>query len=172
VRKLTEPGVAERLKCDRAVSLAKAQRKKMTRAEQTLWRELRQLPLNGSHWRKQAPIGPFIVDFVCHAAKLIIEVDGEIHDVPRFAARDKEREAWLRGRGYGVLRFVNVEVLANIDGVRAKILAATPRRLSIEEEGLPRQTLGAEVSPPPPSPPRKGAGEWNPMNQERRVDAN
>jgi very-short-patch-repair endonuclease len=135
VRKLTEPGVAARLKSDRTVSLAKAQRKKMTRAEQTPWRELRQLPSNGSHWRKQAPIGPFIVDFVCHATRLIIEVDGEIHDVPRFAAKHKERQAWLRGRGYGVLRFTNAEVLGDTDAVLDKILSGIPRALKGEAAG-------------------------------------
>jgi very-short-patch-repair endonuclease len=70
----------------------------------------------------QAPIGPFIADFVCHRARLVIEVDGR-HHADRQAA-EARRTAWLAGRGFRVLRFGNEAVLTNIDGVIAAIAAA------------------------------------------------
>ena len=84
-RHLTEPGVAARLKSDRAVSIARRLRREMTPAEKALWFELRRLAVEGSHFRKQSPLGPFIVDFVCHGAALAIELDGGAHDAPDVA---------------------------------------------------------------------------------------
>ncbi|MGE0831021.1 MAG: endonuclease domain-containing protein [Hyphomonadaceae bacterium] len=103
---------------------ARAHRRDMTFAEKALWRELRRHPLAGSHWRKQAPIGPFIVDFSSRAAKIIVEVDGRIHRVDAVAAADIERQTWLEGRGYLVLRFTNEDVLSDVGGVIRAILSA------------------------------------------------
>jgi len=78
-------------------------------------------------WRRQQPIGPFIADFVCHGARLIVEVDGSQHS-ERMAA-DARRTRWLAGVGYRVLRFWNVEVLMEPESVLEAIynaLAATP----------------------------------------------
>ena len=102
----------------------------MTPAEQALWYQLRRLPLNGSHFRKQAPVGPFVVDFACHRAKLVIELDGGAHDAPDVALRDSERQQWIEGRGYSVLRFVNSRVLADAGGVAKEILSIAAARLS------------------------------------------
>ena len=96
----------------------------MTPAEKKLWRVLREFPPEQSHWRKQTAIGPFIVDFVCHGAKLIVELDGGVHDEPEAQARDRERQAFLDGRGYRVMRFTNAEVFADIGLVARTILAA------------------------------------------------
>jgi very-short-patch-repair endonuclease len=123
VRKLTEPGVAARLKSTRAAAQARALRKAMTPAEKALWRELRRLPIQGSHWRKQTPVGPFIVDFICHGAKLIVELEGGVHDAPGATERDDERCGFLEGRGYRVLRFKNAEIKADIGLVVRTILA-------------------------------------------------
>ncbi len=127
-RGLTEPGVAARLKSDRAVAQARALRRAMTPAEKALWRLLKEYAPADAHVRRQAPIGPFIVDFASHAARLAIEVDGGVHAVR--GAEDAEREAWLRGRGYEVLRFRNEDVRADIGVVVRAIAAKMTERLA------------------------------------------
>jgi very-short-patch-repair endonuclease len=88
----------------------------MTPAERRLWRALRGHRFADLHVRRQVPIGVFIVDFVCHAAKLVIEVDGGGHAHPANAIDDAVRDAWLRSHGYRVLRFWNADILTNLDG--------------------------------------------------------
>ena len=68
-------------------------------------------------------MGPYVVDFICHRARLIIEIDGGMHEMDVVAQRDAKRDAWLKEREYRVLRFKNAEVIANIDGVVRAILA-------------------------------------------------
>ena len=98
-------------------------RQALTPAEQRLWRRLRRRQLNGAHFRRQQPIGPFIVDFCCIQARLVIEVDGHTHAAQR--EYDAERTRWLSGqRGYRVLRFTNADVEYNLDAVVESILAA------------------------------------------------
>jgi len=82
---------------------------------------LRKLDLNGTHFRRQAPFGPYIVDFVCHRARLIVEVDGGIHKHPVVTARDAERETWLRSRGYSVVRITNQDAMFDPFGVATRI---------------------------------------------------
>ena len=89
---LTEPGVAAHLKSDHAVVVARRLRREMTPVEKRLWFELRRLPIQNSHFRRQAPFGPFIVDFVCHGARLVIEVDDGAHLAPDVALLDLERQ--------------------------------------------------------------------------------
>jgi very-short-patch-repair endonuclease len=105
----------------RAEATAKRFRKALTLPEQRLWKALRELDLRGAHFRRQSPLGPYIVDFICHRARLIIEVDGGIHDLPSVAARDAEREAWLRGRGYEVVRVGNEEAFYEAASVADRI---------------------------------------------------
>jgi very-short-patch-repair endonuclease len=95
------------LKSERADRSAKRMRRNPTYSETLLWKELRKLKLDGSHFRRQVSMGSYIVDFVCHGARLIVEVDGAVHDLPEVAARDLEREKWLNGRGYSVFRVRN-----------------------------------------------------------------
>ncbi len=85
----------------------------------------------GASFRRQTPIGPYIVDFVCHAAKLTIELDGGQHFEPTQEQRDARRDAFLVGRGFHVLRFNNHDVTTNRQGVLETIAAA------IEEGPLP-----------------------------------
>ncbi|MBX3429476.1 MAG: endonuclease domain-containing protein [Hyphomonadaceae bacterium] len=120
---LTPPGVAARFKSKRAVAIARRLRKTMTPAEQMLWFELRRVRVPGTHFRRQAVIGPFVVDFICHTAMLAIEIDGGAHDAPDVAARDAERQQWIEGRGYRMLRFANAEVLCDPRRVARAICA-------------------------------------------------
>ena len=84
---------------------AKALRRNMTEAERIVWYGLRAHRLHGASFRRQTPIGPYVVDFVCLAARLIIEVDGGQHFERGHIAYDVRRSAYLAARGYCVLRF-------------------------------------------------------------------
>jgi len=95
------------------VGRARELRREMTDAEQRLWFELRGGRL-GLHFRRQAPIGRFIVDFVCKSAMLVVEVDGGQHNESSY---DAQRDAALRELGYKILRFWNDEVLHQMDAV-------------------------------------------------------
>ena len=76
------------------------------------------------HFRRQAPISPYIADFACHSARLVIEVDGGQHGLDDEAAADARRTLWLEGEGYRVLRFWNPDVLGNMDGVMQVVCEA------------------------------------------------
>ncbi len=98
-------------------------RRNLTDAERALWRHLRQRQVAGLKFRRQHPIGRYILDFVCLEARVVIELDGGQH-ADRHGA-DQERTAWLEARGYRVLRFWNTEVLENPEGVMEVILKTT-----------------------------------------------
>ncbi|MBI4795299.1 MAG: endonuclease domain-containing protein [Deltaproteobacteria bacterium] len=102
------------------VTLAKNLRKRSTDAEILLWRHLRGKQLAGYKFRRQEPIGNYIVDFVCFSKRIVIELDGGQHAIE--ADKDFKRDNWLRGQGFKVLRFWNNEVLTNIEGVVETIL--------------------------------------------------
>jgi very-short-patch-repair endonuclease len=101
------------------VSLACNLRLTPTDAEIRLWSRLRRKQLEGFRFRRQHPIGPYVVDFFCAEAKLIVEVDGGQH-----ADDSVTRTRWLEARSYRVMRFWNNDVLANTEGVLATILDA------------------------------------------------
>jgi very-short-patch-repair endonuclease len=127
-------------------SFARTLRQNPTPAEKRLWRLLYPLRTGGFHFRKQAPIGPFIADFACHAARLVIEVDGDSHGTAAGEAHDRRRDEFLRDQGYAILRFTNREVLANGEGVlqviARTVAAATP---------LPASPTRGEVKPGGPA---------------------
>ena len=94
-------------------------RRESTEAERKLWRHLRDSGL-GAKFRRQHPIGSFIVDFYCAAAKLVIEIDGESHaDQVEY---DSERTTWLEEQGYRVIRYTNRDVKDNLNAVIEDIL--------------------------------------------------
>ncbi|MBW2039187.1 MAG: endonuclease domain-containing protein [Deltaproteobacteria bacterium] len=97
------------------IRITKALRKRSTDAENLLWRHLRAKRLGGLKFRRQQPIGNYIVDFVCFEKRIVIEVDGGGHALEK--DKDNERDNWLIGEGFKVLRFWNNEVLQKIDGV-------------------------------------------------------
>ena len=104
------------------VQRARDLRRTMTDAERRLWSHLRSRQLQGYKFRRQHPLGPYVLDFFCEQEKLVVEVDGGQHAVD--AERDARRTRWLEAHGCRVLRFWNNEVLQDTDGVLATIVAA------------------------------------------------
>ncbi|MCG7989586.1 MAG: endonuclease domain-containing protein [Candidatus Thiodiazotropha weberae] len=102
---------------------AKRLRQNMTDAERVLWKQLRAHRLSGQKFRRQQPIGPYIVDFIHFGEKLIIECDGGQHNENR---ADRKRDAWLNQQGFKVLRFWNHDILNNTESVLTEILALLP----------------------------------------------
>ena len=94
----------------------------MTDAERHLWSKLRMRQLKGFQFYRQRIIGDYIVDFFCHRAKLVIEVDGGQHYSDEMAQTDRKRDEYLQNHGLRVLRFTDTEVLNNIEGVIERIL--------------------------------------------------
>lgn len=99
------------------IKTAKQLRTAQTPWEAKLWRHLRGGRLGGLKFKRQVPIGPYIADFCCHPAKLIIELDGGQHSETAVEAKDKAKAEYFRREGYRVLRFWNNEVENNLDGV-------------------------------------------------------
>jgi very-short-patch-repair endonuclease len=118
---------------------ARALRTNSTKAEQIIWRAVRAHRLLGVGFRRQTPIGPYIVDFVSHSAKVVIEVDGGQHFDDAYEVRDARRDKFLRSKGFRVLRFSNYDVMTNLEGVWTVIAAAVGKAL-----------------PPPYPPPQAG----------------
>lgn len=100
---------------------ARELRNSMTDAERQLWSRLSKKQFHGYIFRRQHPIDIYIVDFYCHDLKLVVEVDGNIHDTPENRAHDKGRSAELEKFGLKIIRFRNDEVLANMEYVLEKL---------------------------------------------------
>ena len=109
-------------------SAARRLRREMTPAERELWYAMRAHRFQSLHVRRQAPMGRYVADFVCHTNRLVIEVDGAQHGFDREASRDAERDAWFASQGYRVLRFWNHEVLhefeSALDTIHAQAFGA------------------------------------------------
>ncbi len=118
---------------DTKQAFAKHLRRNMTDVERLLWQHLRAHRLQGAKFKRQQPLGNYIVDFVCFETKLVVEVDGGQH---LDNVQDEQRDAWLRGQGFEVLRFWNNEVLTQRDAVLERILQAlSPSPLPLSHEG-------------------------------------
>jgi very-short-patch-repair endonuclease len=102
------------------ITFSRSLRKHQTNAEKVLWAKLRNRQ-TGIKFRRQQPLGQYIVDFVSFEKRLVIEVDGGQHNNPSAIQDDSERTSWLQLNGYSVIRFWSNEVLTNIEGVLAKI---------------------------------------------------
>ena len=126
----------------RAKSNAGELRHTLTEPEKRLWWHLRnRLPLSGTHFRRQVPIGSYIADFCCLGPRLVIEVDGGQHNTNQAVAYDNLRTAYLESHGFHVLRFTNHEVMQSMSSVLDTIHAALVR------------------TTPTPSPSPQGGGE-------------
>ena len=107
---------------------AKQLRREMTPAERILWKEVKANKLNGLHFRRQQIVHGYFADFYCHQHELIIEVDGQIHELQQ--KHDAKREEYLNGLGFRIIRFTNDEITRNLQDVLRKI----------SEECMKRQT--------------------------------
>jgi very-short-patch-repair endonuclease len=124
----------------RATVNAKELRRCTTEPEKRLWRHLRhRLPLQASHFRRQVAVGPYVVDFCCYPARLVVEVDGNQHGRDDAIARDAPRTAYLEKHGFRILRFSNRDVMREIDVVL--------------------DTVHAALAVPTPTPSPQGGGE-------------
>ena len=123
------------------VDRARGLRREQTPAEAKLWACLRNRQVGGFKFRRQHPIGPYVVDLYCAACRLVVEIDGESHAYTE--AYDRRRTAWLTEQGYEVMRFTNREVLAHVEGVVEVILEVCD---------------GCSVCPSPQPSPRRGEG--------------
>ncbi|KQW32322.1 hypothetical protein ASE36_04430 [Rhizobium sp. Root274] len=99
-----------------------------TDAERKLWRHLWRIPIDGSHFRRQVPIGQYFADFACHQIGLVIELDGSQHATDEGLKRDAARTAFLEKQGYKVIRFWNAEILTELEAVLDAIYAAVRER--------------------------------------------
>src|SRR6202790_2973433 len=115
---------------------AKKLRTNATPHERILWRALKELPMDGTHFRRQAPIGPYIVDFFCPAKRLIVELDGGHHNDDETARRDRERQLWLAHEGYRVVRFGNSEITGDLTAVLERIYVELYGSREAEVESL------------------------------------
>ena len=111
-------------------SNARKMRSAMTDAELKLWNELRAHRLMGLDFRRQVPIGNYIVDFACPEYKLVIELDGSGHGEDRQIIEDRKRTAYLENQDWQVIRFWNDDVIKDVDGVCQHILAV------LSEQGI------------------------------------
>ena len=137
---------------------ARALRRAEAPAEATVWRELRDRKLGGYKFRRQQPVGAFVADFCCQAARLIVEIDGESHVGQE--VKDANRTAFLEGQGYTVIRFWNTDVSDNLDGVLETILGACTTRTSAG--------LNLKLDPTLPVPSRPTASHPLPPGGEGR----
>jgi very-short-patch-repair endonuclease len=117
------------------VRVARRLRKRMTPQEVKLWVKLREQRANGLHFRRQVPIGRYVVDFACLKHRLVVEVDGGQHSFDNAVAADRSRDLSLKSLGFRVHRFWNAEVDTNLDGVIETILATARISLPAGEGG-------------------------------------
>jgi very-short-patch-repair endonuclease len=99
---------------------AKELRREMTPAEKILWKKVKANRLNGLHFRRQQIVHGYFADFYCHQHELIVEVDGGIHELQK--KYDAEREEYLNGLGFRIIRFTNNDIMKNLNGVLQKIV--------------------------------------------------
>jgi very-short-patch-repair endonuclease len=102
---------------------AKVLRRQMSLPEVLLWRAIKGRKLNGLHFRKQHPIGPYVLNFYCEALRLAVEVDGSSHGFGDRPQRDERRDAWLTAQGVRTLRLSAALVLQDVDEATGTILA-------------------------------------------------
>ena len=108
---------------DKIYHIARNLRKNKTREEDILWQLLRNRQFMGLKFKRQFPIGNYIVDFVCEEKKLVIEIDGGQHNIPDNVKADKERTNYINSKGYRVVRFWNNDINQNIEGVYETLLS-------------------------------------------------
>jgi len=126
---------------------AKQLRQRMTRAENLLWRYLKAHHIDDLAFRRQAPMWQFVADFVCHSARIVVEVDGASHDFVARRKADKRRDRWFESQRYAVLHFTNEQVLKNLEGVIALIRETAAMRTRQAPPSLPLPHKGGGNDP-------------------------
>ena len=109
-------------------SRARELRREATRAEAVMWDLLRHRRLSGLKFRRQFPIATFVADFCCYSQRLIVELDGEVHDEPEQAAHDENRDRYLESRGYLILRIPNHRLFQDPESVLEEIYQIAQER--------------------------------------------
>ena len=117
-----------KFKSSKTLSRARALRRNQTEAEKRLWGYLRNKTLQGHKFNRQVPIGQYIVDFLCHDSKLVLEIDGATHGDAHEIEYDEKRTGFLNAQGYLVIRCSNADVFENLNGVLDTILIALKDR--------------------------------------------
>jgi very-short-patch-repair endonuclease len=132
-------------------SFAKEQRAMLTRAEDLFWEQVRGGRLSGFKFRRQVPIAPYIVDFLCASARVVVELDGPPHDSSERQSKDAKRDMFLRQQGFRVLRFSNDEFFGNPQLVMDLVLQAIQTALyppASTGEGATQRVAGEDAAPP------------------------
>jgi very-short-patch-repair endonuclease len=124
----------------------------MTPSEKELWKLLR--AIDGAHFRKQPAVGKYVYDFGWYAVRLLVELDGGVHELPEVQERDKAKTIHAALNGFRLLRFTNTDVWKRPNWVIAEVRAA-----------LNSVTDDASARPPPLTPPHKGAGDEEPQHE-------
>ena len=121
---------------------AKALRKESTSAEKLFWEIVKSRKLKGLKFRRQHPLRFYVADFYCHEAQLVIELDGNIHDIEEVKLKDKEREEVIKEFGLTIMRFTNDEVFTELDKVVEKVekFLGEKNNLLDEVNALPSDT--------------------------------
>jgi very-short-patch-repair endonuclease len=122
---------------------AKRLRGEMPRAEALLWTYLRRKGVLGARFRRQHPIGPYVADFACVSARLVVEVDGATHWTEEQVAHDRRRTEYMAQMGWRLVRVTNTEVYENMDGVWELIARHVP------PPSRPHRLRDADATPPP-----------------------
>ena len=136
---------------------ARVLRARLTDAERKLWYALRDRRFAGTKFRRQVPIGPYVADFLCYGARLVIELDGGQHAE---STKDRRRDRWFADNSFRVLRFWNNDVHSNLEGVLMVVLdalCATPHPARAAR-GRPSPARGEGTGVPSLRPPNVGAG--------------
>jgi very-short-patch-repair endonuclease len=116
------------------IQRARELRARMTPQEIKLWVRLRELRAQGFHFRRQAPFGAYVLDFVCFRYRVAIEVDGGQHGLAHTAKRDRQRDARLAAEGFRVVRYWNSDIDKNLDGVLEDLMSVLAQRHNLETE--------------------------------------
>jgi very-short-patch-repair endonuclease len=118
---------------------AKALRRGMSNMELALWMRLRSKALLGLKFRRQHPVGPFILDFYCGAARLAVELDGVSHEGEEAAAYDRRRDEWIARQGIGTLRIPYSVLSTDLERVLVRIAEVAQRRIAARNLPFPPQ---------------------------------
>jgi very-short-patch-repair endonuclease len=158
---------------------ARDHRKHLSKAERILWWHLRELKSEGFRFRRQAPVGPYIVDFAWFSARIVVELDGDNHETETQKRHDKNRDAFLKERGFQVLRFSNWDAIDVPEWVIARIKGAIAAHVEQPHPAAPAERppspqgggepVGALGSTPPPAAPAERPPSPQGGGRSRRI---